>query len=250
MKISHYGTYVEKHYSGKDNEKLKWRSVSKIDNLALKKDIKKEPLKQSSSSISFGGSFFNDFKKMVKFFSGFNDEISDYNKIFEKVKKSTGIDPKELLDSTKKHLPDNIKINGDKIKFKEKGVLRLIYEAAIYPIVKMPFDMTNKVCKSFTGVGIDELKQYEFIHEISPVEHVTKNFPKTCIVYSEKDIFCNGQGQDFIEKLKENNVYYEEYHSSKMLDNHTFPSIWKGKAAVEANNLYISFAKRLFENKI
>ena len=137
-------------------------------------------------------------------------------------------------------------------KFKFKGIL---LNCGIYNLdkalsVKMPFNLTNSVCKSFTGIGIDKLKKYEFIHEISPVEHVTKNFPKTCIVYSEKDILCNGQGQDFIEKLKEKNVYYEEYHSSKMLDNHTFPSIWKGKAAVEANNLYISFAKRLFENKI
>ena len=153
MKISHYGAcIVEQQYSGRDNEKLKWRSVSKIDNLALKKDIKKEPLKQSSSTISFGGSFFKDFKKMVKFLSGYNDEISDYNKIFEKVKKTTGIDPKELLDSTKKHLPDNIKINGDKIRFKEKGVLRLIYEAAIYPIVKMPFDIINWALKSSSNI--------------------------------------------------------------------------------------------------
>ena len=32
MKISHYGAcIVEQQYSGRDNEKLKWRSVSKIE---------------------------------------------------------------------------------------------------------------------------------------------------------------------------------------------------------------------------
>lgn len=152
MKINHYGTYVENQHKKKDNEKLYRRSVFKIDNTVPKKDIEKEPLKQSSSSISFGGSFFKDFKKMVKFLSGYNDEISDYKKIFEKVKNATGIDPEDLLKATKKHLPDNIKINGDKICFKEKGVFRLIYEAAIYPIVKMPFDIINWALKGSSNI--------------------------------------------------------------------------------------------------
>ena len=152
MKINHYGTYVENQHKKKDNEKLYRRSVFKIDNTVPKKDIEKEPLKQSSSSISFGGSFFKDFKKMVKFLSGYNDEISDYKKIFEKVKNATGIDPEDLLKATKKHLPDNIKINGDKICFKEKGVFRLIYEAAIYPIVKMPFDIINWAVKGSSNI--------------------------------------------------------------------------------------------------
>lgn len=152
MKINHYGTYVENQHKKKDNEKLYRRSVFKIDNTVPKKDIEKEPLKQSSSSISFGGSFFKDFKKMVKFLSGYNDEISDYKKIFEKVKNATGIDPEDLLKATKKHLPDNIKINGDKISFKEKGVFRLIYEAAIYPIVKMPFDIINWALKGSSNI--------------------------------------------------------------------------------------------------
>lgn len=148
MKINHYGTYVENQHKKKDNEKLYRRSVFKIDSSVPLKNIniKKEPLKPSSS-ISFGGSFFDDFKKMVKFFSGYNDEIADYKKIFKKVKKTTGIDPEDLLKATKKHLPDNIKINGEKIQFKEKGVFRLIYEAAIYPIVKMPFDIINWALK-------------------------------------------------------------------------------------------------------
>ncbi|UKI40197.1 MAG: hypothetical protein L6V95_08150 [Candidatus Melainabacteria bacterium] len=89
---------------------------------------------------------------MVKFLSGYNDEISDYKKIFEKVKNATGIDPEDLLKATKKHLPDNIKINGDKISFKEKGVFRLIYEAAIYPIVKMPFDIINWALKGSSNI--------------------------------------------------------------------------------------------------
>lgn len=154
MKINHYGTYVENQHKKKDNEKLYRRSVFKIDNTVPKKDIEKEPLKQSSSSssISFGGSFFKDFKKMVKFLSGYNDEISDYKKIFEKVKNATGVDPEDLLKATKKHLPDNIKINGDKICFKEKGVFRLIFEAAIYPIVKMPFDIINWALKGSSNI--------------------------------------------------------------------------------------------------
>ena len=78
--INHYGTYVDNQHKKKDNETLYQRSVFKIDNSVSKQNInlEKEPLKQSSSTISFGGSFFKDFKKMVKFLSGFNDEIADY----------------------------------------------------------------------------------------------------------------------------------------------------------------------------
>ncbi len=153
MKISHKETLIERSTTRISGEKPKWRSASEIDGNFINKDnTKKEPLKQSSSSISFGGSFLKDFKKIVKFISGYNDEISDYKKIFEKIKKTTGINPQELLDSVKKQLPKNIKINNNKIQFKEKGVLRLVYEAAIYPIVKMPFDIINWALKSSSNI--------------------------------------------------------------------------------------------------
>ena len=153
MKISHKETLIERSTTRISGEKPKWRSASEIDgNFINKENTKKEPLKQSSSSISFGGSFLKDFKKIVKFISGYNDEISDYKKIFEKIKKTTGINPQELLDSVKKQLPKNIKINNNKIQFKEKGVLRLVYEAAIYPIVKMPFDILNWALKGSSNI--------------------------------------------------------------------------------------------------
>ncbi len=208
MKINHYGTYVDNQHKKKDNETLYQRSVFKIDNSVSKQNInlEKEPLKQSSSTISFGGSFFKDFKKMVKFLSGFNDEIADYKKIFEKVKKTTGLDPEDLLKSTQKHLPKNIKINGDKIQFKEKGVLRLIYEAALYPIIKMPLDIINWALKGSSNLvkKVFKTNKHNFFDSLYDAKFL-KNFRKKARA-EEKYNALKGMVEQVSKVMEENDA--------------------------------------------
>lgn len=131
----------------------------------------------------------------------------------------------------------------------------LLLNCGIYDInralsTKVLFNLTGLVCKSFSGVDIKDIRNYEYFDYVSPINHLTKNFPKSCVVYAAQDFFCGGQGEDFLKKLNELGIYNEEYHSSKFMDNHTFPSTWKSKAAKEANSLFLSFTKRLFNNEI
>ena len=58
------------------------------------------------------------------------------------------------------------------------------------------------------------------------------------------------QGEELVKKLNENGVYNEVYFSTEFKYNHTFQSTWKGKAAIEANNLFMDFTKRMFNGEI
>ena len=82
---------------------------------------------------------------------------------------------------------------------------------------------------------------------MSPLKFIDEKFPKAFVVYAKKDFFCGGQGEAILEKFKTYNIEHVEYHSEKFMDNHTFPSTWKSKAAKEANKLMLDFIVNFFE---
>lgn len=125
-----------------------------------------------------------------------------------------------------------------------------IYDVDRALSAKTLFDLAASVCKDFTGVAIEDIKKYKYLDVLSPLNHITPDFPKSCVVYAEQDFFCGGQGELLVEKLNENGVYNEVYYSTAFADNHTFQSTWYSKAAREANDLFLSFAKRFFEGTI
>ena len=43
---------------------------------------------------------------------------------------------------------------------------------------------------------------------------LTKDFPPVFITHSDKDIFCKGNGQKLVEKLKSMQIPYHEVHST------------------------------------
>ena len=106
---------------------------------------------------------------------------------------------------------------------------------------KIVFDLTGKIVKDFLGIDIKDIKTYEKYDMLSPIEYVNEQFPPTFITYAEKDFFCGGQGEAMIEKFKSHGVPYREYHSTKFMQNHTFPLTWKGKAAEENNKIMLEF---------
>ena len=139
-----------------------------------------------------------------------------------------------------------------KPKFRFKGMLLNcgIYDVNKALSAKTAFDLTDKVSFSFTGYETKDLDKYKYTDVLSSLPYITSSFPKTCVIYAEKDIFCGGQGEAMIEKLKEQNVYFEELHSTTLVDNHTFQSTWTSRMAKKANNLLIDFAKRLLKDEI
>lgn len=123
-----------------------------------------------------------------------------------------------------------------------------LYDIDIALSQKTLFNISGSVCKSFVGIDIKNIKDYEYLDVVSPIKFVNENFPKSFVIYAKQDFFCGGQGEMLVEKLNENNVYNKVYFSEEFKYNHTFPSVWKGKPAVEANNLMLEFIKEQFKN--
>ena len=131
----------------------------------------------------------------------------------------------------------------------------LLLNCGIYDInralsVKVLFNMTEGVCNHFTGSKVKDIKENPYFDVISPLPNINEKFPVSCVVYAQQDFFCGGQGEDLVAKLNELGVYNEVYFSTRFAANHTFQSTWKGKEAVEANNLFMDFAKRFFSGEI
>ena len=141
---------------------------------------------------------------------------------------------------------------GLKSKTQIKG---LLLNCGIYDInralsAKVLFNLTEGVCNHFTGSKVKDIKENPYFDVISPLPNINEKFPKSCVVYAQQDFFCGGQGEELIKKLNENGVYNEVYFSTEFKYNHTFQSTWKGKAAIEANNLFMDFTKRMFNGEI
>jgi|AGTN01.2.fsa_nt_gi Esterase/lipase len=113
---------------------------------------------------------------------------------------------------------------------------------------KFPFRFSRVLAESFTGEKLGKklagLENYKFLKEISPVDYVNSNWPPVFVSYSKKDIFVAGQGELFIEKLKEKGVPYEEAHSEKIYENHCY-HLFNFKAARETMGKTFEFLDKV-----
>ncbi len=111
-------------------------------------------------------------------------------------------------------------------------------------------NLNKIVFETYTGITESEFENYKFKEFISPIEFVNKDFPPTFLIYAEKDILCRGQSEIFIQKLDNNDIYYESYHTKSIFQNHCFSLSWTSDAAKEANLLLLSFLTKFKENKL
>lgn len=106
------------------------------------------------------------------------------------------------------------------------------------------------VLLSLTGVTASDFDTYEYKDACEPIAFINEKFPPTFVIYSDNDIFCRGQGDVLIEKLREYNVYFESFCAHYRDSNHCFSLTWSGDDAAAANSLMLSFATRLANDKI
>jgi acetyl esterase/lipase len=125
-----------------------------------------------------------------------------------------------------------------------------IYDVQIALKQKILFNLTEGVCKDFTGGKVKDLDHYELMPYVAPIDYVTDKWPKSYIVYAAQDFFCGGQGEHIVETLQNLGVYVESYGSTEYSDNHTFSLTWKSQAAQEANAGILSFLNRFFNGEI
>jgi len=125
-----------------------------------------------------------------------------------------------------------------------------IYDAAEALKKKLPFKLTDKIFRDFTGLKLKDLETYEYRDVLAPYDLVDETFPISFITYSEKDFFCKGQGQKLIAKLEELGVHVESHHSTKFLDNHCYPLNWNKGAAIENVKLMEDFLRRVAAKEV
>ncbi len=113
-----------------------------------------------------------------------------------------------------------------------------------------PLDIDDGVVLSMTGVRSRELDRYKYKDVCTPITFVNSDFPPTFLIYSDNDAFCNGQGDVMLAKFGELGIYHEFYCARHITSNHCFSLTWDGEDASAANELTLSFAKRLANDKI
>ena len=125
-----------------------------------------------------------------------------------------------------------------------------VYDMKTVMDTKYLFNLDDGVILSMTGVHAADFDAYKYRDVCVPVELVTSAYPPTFLIYSDNDMFCKGQGNIMADVLEENGVYYESFSARYSGSNHCFSLTWSGDDAAAANELLLSFAKRLADDKI
>ena len=115
---------------------------------------------------------------------------------------------------------------------------------------KMILDLNSKVFEDYTGISEEHINNYKYKQYCSPLSFITKNYPPALLIYANKDIFCKGQTEKLIEKLNENDIYFESYNSTSHFANHCFSLTWTSTPAKEANALIESFLNKFYHDAL
>lgn len=137
-------------------------------------------------------------------------------------------------------------------KFRIFGALLIcgLYDMETVLQTKYALDIDDAVFLSLTGVREDEFEAFAYKHACEPIGFVDGSYPPAFIMYAARDLFCKGQGEIFSQKLNDCGVYFESYSARHATSNHCFSLNWRGEDATAANELMMSFAKRLAAGKI
>lgn len=115
---------------------------------------------------------------------------------------------------------------------------------------KYKFNIDEGVLVCFAGVRKKDFDSYKYKDICMPFSYITGDFPPTFLIYTPGDIFCKGQGDILKNRLNELGVYCEHYNAHHSKSIHCFSLNWHGEDAFAANELMMSFAKRLSQDKI
>lgn len=113
---------------------------------------------------------------------------------------------------------------------------------------RLIFNLGNSMLKDYIASGRKDFEENEYANFLSPIDFVTPNFPPCFVTYAKKDLFCGGQGELLISKLVRNSVYYEQYHSKDILNNHCYSINMKSKSAQHNAEKTLDFLNR-FKNR-
>ncbi len=143
-------------------------------------------------------------------------------------------------------------VHFDKLDF---SIMGLILNCGLYDMntilkSKYMLNIDDGVFIGFTGMSRDRFDMYEYKDICMPFEHITDNYPPTFLLFAPGDIFCKEQGAILLERLEELGVYCEYYEAKHKYSIHCFSLNWRGEDAYAANELMMSFTKRLAAERI
>ena len=81
-------------------------------------------------------------------------------------------------------------------------------------------------------------------------DRANPRFAHTFLTYAKKDIFCGGQSEALIAALQKNGVYFEQFHTKTLADNHCFSLNWNTRAAKKNNALTADFLTRVAKGEL
>lgn len=114
---------------------------------------------------------------------------------------------------------------------------------------KLPFGMVRSVIESFLGIKTDKtyecLKNYKYITDMAPINHVNHDWCPVLLAYAEQDFFCAGHAEMLFNKLKENGIYVIETHSSEYKDNHCYHLSYKKERSIAAFQKFFEFLEMI-----
>ncbi len=151
--------------------------------------------------------------------------------------------------SNNKDLQERFGVSTD-LKFRAAMLDCGIYDIKEALSHKMIMNLPDKILFDFSGIHVKDLDNYEYKDVLAPFDYVDGSFPISFITFANKDIFCKGQGQKLIKKLKGLGVHVEYHRSTKLLDNHCYPLNWNKGAAKENVKLTADFLKRVANKEI
>lgn len=141
---------------------------------------------------------------------------------------------------------------GDDIKFEFCGA---IYNCGLFDLdivlqTKYIFDLDDGVFLSFIGHNRKDIDKFPYKEICMPSKFVNEKFPPCFFIYSPNDLLCKGQAESMLDLLKDKGVYYESFKARHVSSNHCFSLFWRGEDSFAANEMMISFARRLANDKI
>lgn len=125
-----------------------------------------------------------------------------------------------------------------------------VYICGVYDIDyslnhRLPFGITTGICVDISGKKPKDLSSLEYTPYLSPIDFVTEHHPKTLLIYAKKDFFAKGQAELLMEAFREKGVPYEEYHSTRLLDNHDFILNGNSLAAKRSRKVMYDYMRKV-----
>lgn len=128
-----------------------------------------------------------------------------------------------------------------------------IYDVIAATKLKVPFGFARSVVESTVGTKFSkdysDIQDYRYFNQIVPTNYINSNWPPAMLVYSQKDIFCSGQGEYMLQKLAEAGIPHQEAHSTKLIDNHCYHFNYWTKASKDAFKAVFAFLQKIQSNQ-